>query len=317
MKKFMALLVSAIFDAGMFMLLFLFSIGRDIRWFIWGFPLISAVYFVIIGNVFFRRLELKRWQLWLCMNVIGGLGGWLILLAHFPSILFNGAALFLFGMASAISVLVWAVIGAGFLYVKWVKRRTSSSDKTGGAVRFRKAGKWTAKAKELLQTGSVVLVIVAAAGLFIGIRDLSSVRPAGDYEDKGVHTFVPYDILSVRVGNTAGDPYEYSKKSKIVYKVYYRTTDGSGYQWSAEGGSVRTLAEQLYDRGAVERRVLLISGENTYVTIEADETAESYTTNRKITCLVISTLSVLYLFGWIVAALLRRAKRLAAEQTEF
>ena len=118
MKKFMALLVSVIFDAGMFMLLFPFSIGRDIRLFIWGFPLISAVYFVIVGNVFFRRLELKRWQLWLCMNVIGGLGGWLILLAHFPSILFNGAALFLFGMASAISVLVWAVIGAGFLYVK-------------------------------------------------------------------------------------------------------------------------------------------------------------------------------------------------------
>lgn len=70
MKKVAAVLMSVLFCVGVFILLFRLSIGKDIRWFLFGSPLFSAVYFLFVGSVFANRLKINRWLLWLCMNFI-------------------------------------------------------------------------------------------------------------------------------------------------------------------------------------------------------------------------------------------------------
>ena len=125
----------------------------------------------------------------------------------------------------------------------------------------------------------------------------------------GVHTFAPYDILPIRV--------EDGRNEKIAYKVYYRANDGSGYQYQVEGGTARTLAEQVYNRGPVERRVLLISQEDAYITIPPGETAESYTTKEEVKYLAITAISSLYLGGCAAVLLIRRNQRIAAAQKDF
>lgn len=125
MKKAAAVLVSILFCVGVCILLFCLSIGKDIRWFLYGTPFLSAVYFVTLGNLFARRLALNRGVLWLCMNFIGGICSWGVLLACFPALLFNGFFLILMVPMAGISAVVWAVVGLGFLAAKAGKRGKS------------------------------------------------------------------------------------------------------------------------------------------------------------------------------------------------
>ncbi len=58
--------------------------------------------------------------------------------------------------------------------------------------------------------------------------------------------------------------------TKTVYMVYYRTTDGSGYQWTDQA-ITRELGREIVDAGsAVERRVLVIPAGLSYITVEPD-----------------------------------------------
>lgn len=86
--------------------------------------------------------------------------------------------------------------------------------------------------------------------------------------------------------------------------VYYQTTDGTGYRWQVKGGSVRELAEQVYDCGPVERRVLFIPADNTYITVEPDQTAEGYTSSLRQRYTLILALSggyvLVYAAVWVV-----------------
>ena len=123
MKKTAAVLGSILFYVGVFLVLFFASIGTEIRWFLFGVPLLTAAYFIIAGNIFFHRLNLRRSHLWLSMNLAGGLCGWIILLACFPNLLMNGFLLVLMVPLAGIFAVVWAVVGLGFLCVKWFRSR--------------------------------------------------------------------------------------------------------------------------------------------------------------------------------------------------
>ena len=306
MKKAAAVLVSVLLYIGTFLLMFRVFMGDQIRWFLFGFPVMTAMYFVVAGNIFARCLHLNRWCLWLSMNLIGGLCSLIILLAWFPTLLTNGMILFLIGPLAGVFAVVWAVVGLGFLCVKRLKGRAALSDgiEAPDASCPKRAGVRGGTAKKVIFAGGLLLLILAASGLYVGVRGFASIRPAADYEDSGVHTFIPYDILPVQVKNNATGRAQRSNPTRTVYMVYYQTTDGTGYRWQVEGGSVRELAEQVYDRGPVERRVLSIPADNTYITVEAGQTAEGYTSSLRQKYIRILALSgsyvLVYVAAWVV-----------------
>lgn len=311
MKKAAAILVSVLLYIGAFLLMFCVFMGEQLRWFLIGFPVVTAVYFVIAGNLFARCLHLNRWPLWLSMNLIGGLCSVIILLAWFPILLTNGVALFLIGPLVCIFFVVWAVVGLGFLCVKGLKGQTVPSGGMEGAGASSARGRMGRKAKKAIFVGGLLLLILAVSSFYVGVRSAASIRPASDYEDSGVYTFTPYDILPVQVKNNAAGRTQRNNPTRTVYMVYYQTTDGTGYRWQVEGGSVRESAEQVYERGPVERRVLSIPADNTYITVEADQTAEGYTSSLQQKYILLLSLSGGYVLAYaaVWAAILSRRQR--------
>ena len=100
--------------------------------------------------------------------------------------------------------------------------------------------------------------------------------------------------------------------TKTAYMVYYRDTSGSGYQWS-EQALTRELGQNVVDAGAaVERRVLAIPADRSYITVEPGQTAESYTAGLRqkyITALVLAGAYVLlYVAAWCMVVWLRKRK---------
>ena len=168
--------------------------------------------------------------------------------------------------------------------------------------------------KTIIPVAGILLLILSAASLYVAVQALLEVRPAKDYEDQGIHTFHPYDVLPVQVQNTGASSRDRRMNpTKTVYMVYYRATDGSGYKWSDEA-LTRDLGEDIVEAGApVKRRVLSIPADRTYITVEPGQTAESYTAGLRqkyITALVLAGAYVLlYVAAWFILILVKKAKR--------
>ena len=169
--------------------------------------------------------------------------------------------------------------------------------------------------KTIISIAGILLLILSAASLYASVQALSAVRPVEDYEDRGIFTFQPYDVLPVQVQNTGASSRDRRMNpTKTVYMVYYRDTSGSGYQWSQQA-LTRELGQNVVDAGAaVERRVLAIPADRSYITVEPGQTAESYTAGlqqKYITALVLAGAYVLlYAVAWCVAAWLRKRKEI-------
>ena len=157
-----------------------------------------------------------------------------------------------------------------------------------------------AKLKSIAFTVGVMLLIGAALCLYFSLRNLSSIRPASAYEDMGVHTFVPEEVYPVQRENHAVGRQKRSHPTTTVYIVRYRAEDGSGYQYEYESGSVESAAQNILEAGEpIERRVLSLSGGDGYITIDADETAQTYEARQKRAYRTIAGVSAAYLFLWI------------------
>ena len=116
----------------------------------------------------------------------------------------------------------------------------------------------------------------------------------------GVHTFVPEEVYPVQRENHATGRQKRNHPTTTVYIVLYRAEDGSGYQYKYESGSVESTAQNILKTGnPIERRVLSISGEDGYITIDADETAQTYEARQKRTYRTIAGVSAAYLLVWI------------------
>ena len=113
---------------------------------------------------------------------------------------------------------------------------------------------------------SRMLSILAAVMIYLSIKGLFTIPSANSYEDGGTHTFEPYQVLPVQVRNTSS--YSRDRRmnpTKTVYMVYYRAI-------------TRELGQETVEEGVpVARRVLGIPSRRTYITVEPDQTAESYT----------------------------------------
>ena len=179
MKKAAAILVSVFLYIGAFLLMFRLSMGDQIRWFLFGFPVMTAMYFVIAGNLFARYLHLNRWSLWLSMNLIGGLCSVIILLICFPTLLMNGMILFLIGPLVGVFVVVWTGRGAWISLREGSERTSRSARRDGGSRYFPPSAircrGW--KVKESNFVVGLLLLILAASSLYVGARGFASIRP--------------------------------------------------------------------------------------------------------------------------------------------
>ena len=168
--------------------------------------------------------------------------------------------------------------------------------------------------KTIIPVAGIWLLILSAASLYVAMQALSDIRPAEDYEDIGVLTFQPYDVLPVQVQNTGASSRDRRMNpTKTVYMVYYRATDGSGYKWSNEAFS-KDHGQRVVEAGeTVERRVLRIPADGTYITVEPDQTAGSYTEGLRQKCTTVLVLAgayvLLYGLGWCVLIFTKKAKR--------
>lgn len=170
--------------------------------------------------------------------------------------------------------------------------------------------------KTIISIAGILLLILSAASMYVALKALSELRPADDYEDQGVLTFRPYDVLPVQVQNTGASSRDRRMNpTKTVYMVYYLATDGSGYKWSDEA-LTRDLGEDIVEAGeTVRRRVLSIPSDGTYVTVEPEQTAESYTEGLRGKYTFIIGLSTLYiLFYLIVLILVKLVSRLRKDR---
>ncbi len=96
------------------------------------------------------------------------------------------------------------------------------------------------------------------------------------------------------------------RPTKTIYMLYYRATDGSGYQWSRKVVS-KTSGQKMIEEGMpVERRVLSITGENTYLTTESHLNAKTYTRQLRQQCRIRFFICILYLIFYGSFWLLRR-----------
>lgn len=172
------------------------------------------------------------------------------------------------------------------------------------------------KLKPIIVVAGLMLLILAAVVGYLSIKYLSAILPADSYEDKGLYTFLPYQVLPVQVENTgASGRARRMNPTKTVYTVYYRDTSGSGYQWS-EQALTRELGQEIVDAGAaVERRVLAILDARSYITVEPGQTAESYTVELRqkyITALILAGAYVLlYIVVWCILIFIKRAERVS------
>lgn len=168
-----------------------------------------------------------------------------------------------------------------------------------------------AKLKSIIFVAGLMLLILAVVAGCLSVKYLADVLPADSYEDKGVYTFTPYQVLPVQVQNRGtGGHNRRMNPTRTVYMVYYKDTGGSGYQWSEQALS-RELGQDVVDAGAaVERRVLSIPADRNYITVEPDQTAESYTAGLRQKYIIILVLAgvyvLLYVIAWCVTGSMKR-----------
>lgn len=156
------------------------------------------------------------------------------------------------------------------------------------------------KLKKMGMSFGLMLFILSLATAYMSWTKGSAVRPADSYEDRGIHPFAPYRLLPIQVENTSGSSRSRRMNpTKTVYVVYYRTTDGTGYRWKREVASKSQGQKILAEKELFERRVLAIRGEKKYISVDAELTAESYTTDLKQKYTWALAFSVVYILAYI------------------
>ncbi len=157
------------------------------------------------------------------------------------------------------------------------------------------------KVKSIGFAVGLMVSILAAVIIYLSVKGLVAIPSASCYKDNGTHTFEPYQVLPVQVQNTSA--YSRDRRmnpTKTVYMVYYRATDGSGYQWT-DRAITRELGQETVKEGVpVTRRVLSIPSDRTYITVEPDQTAESYTAGLRQKYVLALALSAAYILVYLV-----------------
>ena len=311
MKKAAALLFSVLFYIAAFALAFICASKQNLLYFACILPPVVALYFVIVGNIFAHRLGLNRWLLWFVLNFAGGICSWGLLIACFPHILFNGFILFYLVPVTVAFVIVWAVVGIGFLCVSQWKQRPASTDTTeqSSVATPKRTGAGIETFTGIVRVIGIMGLILSIACFILGVKEIATIHPASDYEDMGVHTFSPYTVLPHTVENRATGRDKRNNPTKTVYVVYYQASDGTDYQWKLETSNDKDYANQILAKGeSVDRRVLSIKENGKYMTVDADLTADSYVAEQQKRYLWMAGLSGGYLVLCVVVWLVMKRR---------
>ena len=165
------------------------------------------------------------------------------------------------------------------------------------------------KLKTFIFISGLLLLLLAATAGCISVKNLYGIRPADSYGDGGVHTFSPYQVLPVQVRNTGASGRDRRMNpTRTVWMVHYRADDGSGYRWS-ERAVTREAGQKIVEEGAgIARRVLNIPDDNTYITVEQEQTAVSYTAGLRQRYLIVLSLSAGYIILYLLLLAWRRKR---------
>ena len=164
--------------------------------------------------------------------------------------------------------------------------------------------------KGIAQAAGVLLLILSAAALIACAGQRAGLRPAEAYEDKGIYTFSPYRVLPHQEKNNSSGRTQRMNPTKTVYMVYYRAVNGAGYQWSRQVASKEAGYRAIEQGERVQRRVLSIPAEGTYITVDPKLSAEDYAGGLRRKYIWIMSASGAYLLAWPLGwALVLRAKR--------
>lgn len=162
------------------------------------------------------------------------------------------------------------------------------------------------KLKSILFVAGVMVFILAAVMGGLSVQDYLRILPADHYEDEGVYTFRPYQVLPVQAENRGTGREKRMNPTRTVYMVYYRDTDAKGYRWEERAAS-REAGEKTVDACVpVERRVLKIPGRGTYITVDPGQDAESYTAGQQGRDLLVLGASAAYILFYLLACYSKR-----------
>ena len=283
MKKFFLVLLSVLYCPLVFRGLFQLGMGLPYGGALLnlGYPALAAAYFLLAGMAL-KRAGIGRWSLWLWMNLLGYPLCWVSLILWRPGCWLNMGLLVVMLPVTLLLAAVWALVGLGFLVAKLLRTPPKQLlRKSKGAL----AAVWGVLKQ--------VLLVAAVAGLFLGARGYLSLRPPEDYADKGVMTFTASTCYPTTVKSTTSRG---RQRSRTVYIVTYKAA-GSGYSWTQEAPSKTAGQKAVKEKRQVERRVLSIPAENTYITVEPRHTPESYVQSQRRRFLTMFGASAAYLTG--------------------
>lgn len=235
-----------------------------------GFPLAMVLWFLAAGRAF-RPLGLGRWPLWLWMNLVGYPLCWVALTLRVPGIWFNLGILLLLLPVTAALALAWGAVGIVLLLVRLVR--------TPPARLKRKA---LSLGRTVLGVAKPMVLAAAVAGLVGSGYNYLTMRPAGEYTDQGIYSFVASQSYPTVENVTQGR----RTRQRSVYQVVYKAK-GSGYTYTEKAPSESIGKQYVREKRTVDRRVLAITGENLYITVDAKYTAESYVHSTRQRYLVI------------------------------
>lgn len=162
--------------------------------------------------------------------------------------------------------------------------------------------------KKTFTTLSVMMLVLALACLYVGIERFMKIPSAKIYEDKGIHTFLPYRVLPTQVKNTASGRQGRIHPTKTVYYLYYKEVGGTGYKWKEEVSTRKEGEEKISEGRQVKRRVLSMKKERKYITVKPQQTAKSYVSKQRRVYGIMSGCSIIVLLVYF-AVWIRKRKR--------
>lgn len=314
MKKFFAVFGAALLHAAFFIggwKLLLRGYGNTCVFFI--SPLLSAVTFLLLGNLFYKRFRLSRVLMWFCMNIPGEILGWAGVLFLSPELLGSPSSIMvvLFTRLFMLGV-VWGAVGIGWLIFLGLRklaesrrRKTAARLTAGQASSKPAAGKKFHINKDYLKNAAMFLCFLAVLLIAYSFYFTMKERPAEAYEDEGVYTFKASSVYPTQVEISRSN--KARQKTRTAYVVTYKSK--GGYQWQEEAPA-QSIGKQWVKEGkTVERKVFSIRDTNTYITVDPKYTPESYVAHNRSRYTIMLLVGGVYLIGYMAYQLHMREKR--------
>lgn len=331
MKKFFAVIGASLLNGFYFILGWILLLGGFRNTFLFYVnPVLSAVTFLFLGNLFYRRLRLNRSVLWLCMNLLGEAIGWTGLFLLSPEMLYNLTGVFFILFVRLIMyAIVWGITGILWLIFRQLRRWGEGRDRevvrqsmeeisSPSASPVKRERVKNEKLADWLKTAGICLCGLSVLMMGYSFYFTMQERPAEAYEDKGIYTFKASTVHPTqKQTRTYAGNNRTRTTTQTVYIVTYKTTEKSGYQWKEETGSESVGKRWIREGKTTQRRVLSIKDTNTYITVEPKYTAESYVARNRLRYTIMLLVGGLYVIGYGAYQLYRREKRRMAEYEEY